>query len=133
MLALLAPQLSAGHQLLSNVGNYKFSGDSYKVEISITEVSKNHIKPLISFNEGKSSYTTGYGDKNGLLIIPQKWVAQFQAPNKLWVYDGAELILLYKRTPTGFKAYDNEVVKNLISDAPEEFKKVVLGSYPQQN
>lgn len=126
LLVLLAPQLSANHKLLTSIGNYKFSGKSYEVEISIAEVSKNHIKPHITYFEQNSKYGAGYGNKEGLPVIPKKWGIQFQPPNNLWVYDGSDLIILYKRTASGISAYDNTVIKDLINSAPDELKALML-------
>ena len=70
---------------------------------------------------------TGTGKGRPMTVAPNKWAAQFVAPNQLWIFDGLGHVTLYERTikPSGFKGSGSESVPELLTKAPKELQAII--------
>lgn len=109
--------------LLTTSGTSSYS--NHGVTITLTETPAAALEVRLAFNLPDFSGSTGTGKDSPMEIVPGKWAAQFEAPNRLWLYDGLGLVRLYERTlkPRGFKASDSRSVTSLPVSAPPELRK----------
>ena len=126
IIILLAAGLPNIHaQLITVAGTHSFPDQA--VTIAIIGAEPDELNFTISFDLPSFKGRTGTGKGHPMKLAPSKWVAQFVAPNQLWIFDGLGQVHLYERTinPSGFKASQSSVVPALLVEAPKELREVI--------
>jgi hypothetical protein len=116
---LLHAQVNA--QFISNSGTSIVSDNKTQVEVKFIDGNKKRLSIVVIYpNNFKGGFTE-------LKVVEGKWKAFFEAPNKLWVYDGNKTVHLSKflQNPKGFKNVSSTKVPSLLEQVPKELKSII--------
>ena len=124
LLLIFAPHTIRA-QLIESAGKHPFPEESVVIEIAGT--STDELNFTMKFELPSFKGQTGTGKGSPIKVAPNKWAAQFVAPNQLWIFDGLGHVTLYERTiePSGFKGSGSKVVPELLTKAPKELQAII--------
>lgn len=97
--------------LIRSTGNFPTSDSN--VTVDVERLGGSLISIIASYSDEKS--TGGFSE---LKVSPGKWIAYFEAPGRLWIFDGESTLHLCERTLNGFKGSASVKVPELWEEVP---------------